>query len=576
MTELALYQGGTASSGKTVSRENPLRYKVYDWYYENPPELFHNVRYGRSVGEVTRQEYFHPEELLKKEVKPLRNPIHRVVEFYATTMLTGTAKEAFPFKETKDAVRDAVLTKWTDSNMDALKQRIKRLTAKHGLSFGKACMPQDDSPVHGQEIKACHVTDYTKDPRGHIDYIRLDIPVEPTAEDEADPSRAGKKWTVTEVWRKGKRERQKDGSYKKTPGYFKQWQRERDSSPTSVVAESDLGPAKISYVLSEEKSDKSLGFDFVPFVDFVAMDDGERWPKPVWHHAIPLFEEAMRMATRYSELLFIYNKPHRAVVGIGNDAGGRPYPPPEVPGQRASSLAMDEDSVRFKGFLATLVENSGADETLDGDIWFGTPGNARIDDVTPNIEFEAQRRALADTLEELKQELPELGYYDTDRNVPDSSRAERLRIQPAIERTREMQSNIENALIKWDKMLLTMAQLKGEDGFSEGDIGTFENGEGFEHSFEQTEIVETAEVEKQEVLGRQIANMIALIQLGYSQQQAAEQVGLSKLAFAENAPESPGVDPEAMSVGTGGNPGGGTNFEGAAQRVQRNLTGPQF
>jgi transcription termination factor NusB len=563
MAELGVIQGG---GGDTVPRPDRNKYRRYDWYYHNPHELFENLRQNKDFAQLTRREIFSADEVLRSTVKPLRNPIKRVVEFYATTMLTGTAKEAFPLREVEDAVREAILKLWSFSNLDQLKQRIKRLTALHGVLFVKVAYEPDEDRVSLQEIKAEHVSDYSEDARGHIDYIRLDIPVDPPMEDALDPTKSIEKKTVTEVWRKGKK---KNGQ--KRPGYFRQWTRDRDVAETSVVAENKLGTPEISWTLSETKGPRSLGFDFVPFVKVVAADTAEKWPVPVFNHALPLVEEACKMATRYSELLFLYNKPHRAVEGIGNDPSGRPLPAPEVPGTEGPVIP-DQDTVMFAGRFATLLQQTKPDETLNGDIWFGAPGNAKINDITPNIDFEAQRRALEDQINEIRRELPELIYYETEQSIPDSSRAVRLLMRAAIERTKEMRSNIENALIKCNKMGLTMAQIKGIEGFEDSAIGTYDEGEGFDHTFEETEIVETSDIEKEEVRGRRIANMIALMQLGFTAEQAAEEVGMAHLKFPENAPTQPGMDPMAMSVGTGGNPAGGTNLENAAARVERGLT----
>jgi hypothetical protein len=580
MSELSVYSGaggGTPSGGPlgTVPRPNRFKYRRYDFYYHNPPELNENLKQGRDITQMTRREFFNADEVLRSSTKALRNPIHRVVEFYATTMLTGTAKEALPLREVTDPVRDAVLKLWTWSNMDQLKQRIKRLTALHGFMFLKASYDDEGSRVSLQEIRAEHVSDYSEDPRGHVDYIRLDIPIDPPLEDALDATKSWEKKTRTEIWRKGPK---RNGV--KQPGYYRQWTRDRDVGESSVVAESELGQPDLSWTLSEAQNRNSLGFDFVPFVKIVSADTAEKWPCPLFEHALPLIDEAMKMATRYSELLFLYNKPHRAVEGIGNDPSGRPYPSPEVPGSGASAPTLpDQDSILFKGRFAALLQEVKPDETLNGDIWFGAPGNARISDITPKVDFESQRRAIVDLVDEIRRELPELLFNETQTAMPDSSRAVRLMMRGAIERTKEMRSNIHNGLIKADKMGLTMAQLASSaeaapEGFDEASIGTYEEGEGFEHSFEDTEVVETSDIEKEEVRGRRIANMIALMQLGVSAQDAAEEVGMTHLKLNNTIPSqgNPGMDPLQMSVGTGGNPAGGLNLENAAARVERGLT----
>ncbi len=554
-TNLSVFPGG-ATGSDTIPRPDPTRYRRYDWLYENGPDLYAKLRWGKDLPRTVGRDVYGRElddaARLGKNIQSFRNPVNRVVEFYASTMLMGTPRQALPLREVSDEVREAIWLIWDWSNLAAQLKILKRYVARHGISFIKVAAPKDLAIVHKQVIRAEHVTDYHKDERGHIDYIRLDIPLERGVEEQDAPKR-----THTEIWRKGKRGKE---------GYYRVWVRDRDASEQQVVAERALGTPETNLKLSESLGRGSLRFDFVPFVDVSARDTGEKWPRPVFDHAIGLIEQANKMATRYTQLLFLYNKPHRAITGIGNDPSGRPYAPPDVTGAAQQRTIQTPDSVPFAGELARLLDQAKPDETLGGDVWYGAPGNADIRDITPNVDFEAQRRALLDITNELKRELPELLYYETLDKAELSGRALRLIMSGAVDRTIEMRANIQSAIIKTNKMALTMAQVKGLKGFEKQKIGTFgASGEAFKHNFEQGDIIAISDLENEELRGRRIANAIALMQMGLSPQQALQEVGMTHLNF--EGMQGVMQDPSGMTPGTGGNPGGGTNLAGVGGQI---------
>ena len=490
----------------TQPRTDPRTYQRYMMRYENRKDVY--TKLGVALKEPNTN---NGEEELKSAVKTLRNPVHRAVEFHANAILTGTAEQAFPLADVDEKLKSALQLVWTWSNLGQRKQVLKRYTAIYGQCFIKVNSPSATDRVYLQVIKPEQVSDFDKDERGNLVYLRMDVPFE---REEGSPPKMLKK-VHTEVWRKGA-----EGK----PGYYRTWENdEKANSGDTVVIEKSLGTPKVNLKLSNVRGKDSFGFDFVPFADVSAMDTGEKRPKPIYHHALPLIDEQNRMATRLHDLLFRYNKPFKALQGIGNDAQGRPLEPPQVQGQPTIG---SNNRQAFGGSFGTLVGDSLDDLSLGGDILFGLPGNSQMVDVTPNLDFGAARNAILDMANELREELPELLYYATKDSADSSGYHRRLILAGAVDRAAEMRANINSALIKVDKMALTIAQVRGLSGFGPAQIGTYENGEGFRHEFEEQEILTVSDSEREDARAKKIANAQTLIAMGAPQEAAMKEVGL--------------------------------------------------
>lgn len=502
---------GAQGRYRTQARPDPKIYERYEKRYENPDNLYSEL--GQQLKNITARHL--ADSKLKSAIKTLRNPVHRIVEFYATVILTGTDKQAFPVAnlDSTSPLAKAIWLVWQWSNFSQQKQLIKRWTAIYGQMFIQVYTP-NDSRVNFNLIKPATVTDFGRDERGNITYIRMDTNF--TKVEGGPPQEVNK--TRTEIWRK----EGKNGS----PGYYRVWERAQDTSATTVMHEDSLsaGDLVTDLELSTQRptaDNDSLGFDFVPFVEIVAQATGQNRPVPVYHHALPLIDEQNKMATRLHDLLFRFNKPVKAIQGIGNDRQGRPMAAPRVEGQ-----PENRDIVPFGGELASLLSGAKDDLTLDGDIMYGLPGNAQMVDVTPNIQYSDARNELLDQAEELAQESPELIYYNVKDKAQLSGTAIRKLIAGAIDRATEMRSNIENAVIKADKMALSIAQARGLPGFSVQEIGQYNNGDGFEHEFEEREILPLSDDELENTRKIKIANAAALVALGVETEAAMKTVGL--------------------------------------------------
>jgi hypothetical protein len=559
--------GGAGAYGEregmraTHGRLHPKYYRRFWAYYENRDDLY--VEIGKAVmlqtspGAISEAAGSESQSgALKSAIKTLRNPIHRVVEFYATTMLVGTARQSLPFGEIEDPLRQAIHRFWEMSNLSVRKQVLKRWLGIYGRVWGKVNAGAENDPtVWAQFIAPEFATDFDFNNKGQVIYMRLDVPFE-----DKEKKAAGYPFEMvrTEIWRKGGVSK----SGQRSEGYVRVWERPKDTVEDTVVAEGALSDPLWGRRLSEEgtSASKSMGFDFVPFVDIKAQDTGRRYPAPIYNHAMPLVDESNRMATRYHNLLFRYNKPFKGIQGIGNDPSGRPMSAPGIVDQRPTQTRQ-----AFGGEIATLLEaQTGVDMTLDGDIVLGLPGTSTAVDLTPNLEYRAMKEAILLMADEMEQELPELLYFKTLDKAEISGRALRLIMAGAIDRTYEMRSNVEAGVIDLNKMGLTVGQLKNLEGFRESQIGKYDKAnpeDSFPHYFLERDILSLSDLENEELRGRRIANALALMQIGIPREQAFAEVGLSHIRFEQRQIDDAGGPPESEGAAGVIQPGVGGNGE---------------
>lgn len=552
MIEPNIYPAEATGDVLSVSRADAQKYEVYEKWYSNKDGLFTGL--GKFTADVkadtSRIQLAHGAARVRSSVENLRNPVHRAVEFHATTILTGTLDDALKVEdedsEGKDEgggragkLKEALLLIWQWSNLAQRIRVAKRHLARDGQFFWKIVRPEGKDFVYLQVIPAKHVTDYEADERGNVTYARVDVP---GSKSEAGQSR--KVW-ATEIWRKG--ETRKDGE--KKPGYalFAETERTTDASvPSEKRVEQASGVKKV-----ELGSEAGYPFDFVPFVVVNAQDTGEKRPEPVYAHGLHLISWVCREATRLSDLFFRFNKAFKVIGGIGNDVHNRPIPPPR-PGNVRDLETMrrdqqqDEHTVPFGGSRASILNRDSEDISIEGVAVVGLPGNAQMFDATPNINYEAARVWINDHIREVYEELPELLYYAVESRANQSGTALRVLIAGAISRGEEMQSNLITGLVKADKMALTVAQLADFEGFTEAEIGTYE-GDGFDHDIEPPEILPLSNSEVEDVRAKKIANAQALMASRVSPAKAYEIVGLD-IGELSPEPEEAGGDDVARAA----------------------------
>lgn len=382
-------------------------------------------------------------------MKGLRNPAHRAVEFYVAKLWPGALPEALPIvvKEGREKIIDPIRQIWKWSNFGATKQVSARWVSKDGDWFVKVA--SNTKTVNGniakatrvfhQNIKPEYVTEFDEDERGFLTYICVEIPKVKVV----DRKRVA--YLHVETWNK---ETQLYKRYELLPG-----QRLTEQTPVQTVEFSEFG------------------IDFVPFVHAKFQDVGEKRGVGCFVHALDKIDEANRMATRLHHILFRFNKPTTAVSANAQDAQGRPLPPPTIAGS----------------------SSSGEVQAPDNDLWL-LPGMAKLESIVPNLQYDAYLNAIKDQMDEIKQDLPEIKYFQlSDNGGTPSGKAVRLLLGDAVDKVIELRGNMETALARADAMALTIAQHAGL--FK--DLGSYDNGD-FEHSFAEREVIASGPEEQRE------------------------------------------------------------------------------
>jgi hypothetical protein len=404
-------------------------------------------------------------------MKPLRNPAHRAVEFHASHLWPGALERAFPLVADNKKLPNAIakIDEW--SNWGSQKQLAARWFANFGDLFIKIAEKSEQGKVtrvYKDPIKPKHVTDFDLDERGFLTYIRIDVP-------------AGEEMH-TEVW-------------SKTRGGYRLWKHNR-SIDTPVE---QLGTP------FDTKTFNDLGFDFIPIVHAKFQDIGEPRGVGCFVHALDKIDEANRQATRLHQILFRYNKPTTAVSANGMDAAGKPLPPPVLTGRDGNSV--DESTPLTQG---------------DDDVWT-LPGMATLEQMVPNIQYDAALAILNAQMTELSNDLPEILWYELKDKGEMSNVALKTLLGPAIARVLDARGNAEPALIRANQMALTIAGIQGLEDFR--DLGSFDAGD-FEHTFAERDVIPVSAKEKAEMVKADVDAGLPLLfsmkQHGYSEEQIAE------------------------------------------------------
>lgn len=445
-----------------ASDASPLDvYRMLEAYYLN-----------NGLYERTQQELFE-HGIWTAGMKSLRNPARRTVEFHVTHVWPGALEKALPVLAENVRMLAPLRQVWGWSNWGVKKQLAVRWFALYGDWFCKVAASTD---AHGrvkrvflQNIKPELVSDFEVDERGNIIFIRLDIPL-------GRHGGEGRRQMHTEIWT---REEFRLYLHNLEPG----------------AAETRLGPVQTLRKLAD------FGIDFVPFVHAPFIDWGEQRGLGVFTLALDKIDEANRMATRLHQMIFRYNRPTVAIMANATDASGRPLPPPRFDAADGADPA----------------ENAMPDEDIRS-----FPGNSKMEFLVPNLNYSAHLEAINAQMRELEEDLPELAYYrQREMGASISGKAVRLLLAQAVDRTLEARGNIETALVKADKMALTMGSRAGLFGA----IGSYEQGD-FEHSFAEREVVPFSTQEQAETLRTEVQAGVPLVlsarRRGWSAKELAE------------------------------------------------------
>lgn len=380
----------------------------------------------------------------------LRNPAHRVVEFYVAKLWPGQLPAALPIVTENKRIVEPIQQVWKWSNWGVKKQPAARWFSNFGDLFikvasnGSAGVPADK--VFHQLLKPAYVTDMRADERDYLTFVRIDIPQSRMVDGR------WKSFYHTEIWDKATQ-------------LFQRW--ESDGPNVSIER---LGAAL------ETKEFSDFDIDFIPIVHAKFQDIGEPRGMGAFTHALDKIDEANRMATRLHQLLYRFNDVLWAITANAMDASGRPLPAP-------------------------MVDMNGKPQSDDGTTTIGTgtkvarmPGNSDIKSLVPDLKYADALAILQDHMKELEADLPEMAYYrlrDQTRDL--SGKAIRYLLSDAIDKALEARGNAETALARADAMALTMGV---KLGLFTG-IGEYEAGD-FDHTFAERSVIPLSEAEKRE------------------------------------------------------------------------------
>jgi hypothetical protein len=443
----------------SMSQEN--LYAQLELYY------FSNGLYDEILSQSAYLDVWSP------AMKSLRTPVNRSVEFYAAHLWPGSLPAALPITAENERIIPAIALLWQWSAWDAAKQRAARWFAMLGNMFLCNRISEDRTKTYIQPIKPSYVTAFTRDYRGILTSIRIDIPT----------TRDGEAITHTEYYDKE---------------IWQIW--EGDHTRDDDLA--DLGTPQNQGLLLED-----YGIDFVPVTHAKFHDSGDKLGNACFVHALDKIDEVNRQATRLHQMLFRYNKATWAVSANMMDAQNRPLPAPRLP-------STDTGSGRREV------------EEKDEEIKY-LPGMAKMESLVPQLAWESALKILEAQAQELRRDLPELLFYDLETRTDLSGRAIRTLLSGAIDRCVEARGQAESALARADAIGLSIAQHLKLEGYGPEAIGSYGAGD-FEHAFQERDVIAVSEGERAETVknltqsGMTIETAMRIA--GYSEEQIKAEV----------------------------------------------------
>jgi len=371
-----------------------------------------------------------------RNIKPLRNPANRIVEFYAAKVWSGSLPHALPIEADNEAIIEPIYRIWSNSNWQSVKQLAVRTLVTKGDLFIQVGTGESGN-VYMQVVQPEYVTDYDTDERGFLKWLRIDMP-----QTRRKPDGKQEHFYRTEIWDKTS---------------LRIW----DNKHGATVQMERLGEAQSEDFLGD------MGIDFIPFVYVPLKADPTKRAVGAYTLMLDKIDEVNRQATRLHEMMFRYNKPFWATERSGVDSAGRPKPPVNL------------------GVNAPVTNDSDNDDDI-----INLPADTSLKALVPDLAWTAHIQAIHDQMEELEKDLPELAYSNL-RNSDMSGRAIGLLLGDTIDRGKEARAAAEDALIKAQKMTLTIGQNLG----MWSNIGTYEGGD-FEHAFRERDIIDVSALDK--------------------------------------------------------------------------------
>jgi hypothetical protein len=490
----SLYAQRPGMEALTSGLSHRQRYAMLDRYYRSV-DLYENLALLLKESGIW-----------KEPMKPLRNPTHAAVEFYPATLWAGSLEEVFeivhdprpgadaPLDSDNDKLIPAIDKIYQWSNWQQNKQEMARNMPRYGDQFLQAATRKrrnSDEVIRSyiNMIDPMHVSDFDKDERGFMTYIRLDIPKTRRQSD-------GKKvaYVHTEVW-------------DKDSGLFRLWE-----TPTERFRYEEDNLDRLGTPVDEQYLEQ-MGIDFVPFSHGIFRSIGDERGEALIMPCIDKIDEINRSATRLHQQIFRNNKVTWVVAANMLDAANRPMPAPRM-GEANSTITVGDDEMYFM------------------------PGMSSMEPMVPDLHYAEHLAILKDGMEHLEDyDLPELRYYQIHRASADSGVALRYLLTAAIDRVIEARGNADSAVVQVTQMALTLAQVNGIPGFESERIGTFEAGD-FEHHFERRDVIATSASERAQTEYTRAQGAVLKKQYGYSNEQLWREAGLNEMEIDQMRSEA--------------------------------------
>jgi hypothetical protein len=236
-------------------------------------------------------------------MRPLYNPAHRSVEFFAGHIMAGNFPQDIPLVTDNARIVEPVelIAKW--SQLNAKKPSALRWLSVYGDLFIHPASNAADDKTYLQFVKPHVATLWKEDERGNVVEIRLDIGLEDGT-------------VHTEFWNKE---------------IWQIWEHKFNRNTPLSMLGFPIGEGLTS----------DFNIDFCPFVHVKFKDVGEKRGWGAFTHVLDKIDESNRMASRLHQMLFRYNKAFWVATAGGMDSQGRPLPPPVG----AETIDVEDDTI---------------------------------------------------------------------------------------------------------------------------------------------------------------------------------------------------------------------------------------
>jgi hypothetical protein len=371
---------------------------LMDEYYSNNT-LYENTRILKHYLSVWNE-----------DLRPLRSPVHRSVEFFVAKVPAG---EPVIAANDNQALVDTISTIMEWSNFQVIKPVQVRNLSKYGDLFRKVVT--ENGKVWHEMVDTADVTDFKTDSRGFLTEIRIDTPFM----DGAIQKTRTEFWTINAA----------------TP-YMAVWEH-RMSENTTIEQLAQMSDPIMYEPLS------TWGIDFIPFVRSTFADGGGKWGMNCVEHALLKIDEANRQATKLHQTLFRYGKPTWLVSANMTLDDGTPISAPDV-----TALELRDNSI------------------------IGLPGKAQADALVPDIDYAGALAILVSQETELEKDLPELRYYSIAERADMTGKAMRNLLGAAVDRADAARASYVEGTVRLNQMAITIGQFQGIfSGFGTFDSG---------------------------------------------------------------------------------------------------------